>query len=281
MKKSNKATVVYVISSVLLFLVLFAGGIYGIYLSIGINFMRSNVSNVTDAVDGDGVANVSYGATANFQPSMIGIIILSAVLVLISVCYFISLIKQLVFFKQFKLIRESKLEHMIEKKIKSKSSVLFFAFLLNILSFIVGATGIFVNIKTFVSGAMSWILYLIDGLVVVLSIISIISLIKKLRMLKHFENNRDDAYDEKGKNTKEKNFDSYNFNDKNRNEYMSVGKGEKMKVIDELEYVLFKLKSMKDNKVISNDEYEYMRARLMGKSTKRRNNKSTQNEIAN
>ena len=99
MKKSNKLTIFYVLSSVTLFLVLLVGGIYGVYVSVGLNFVRGTV---TDEVAGGGVSNVSFGGNVNYAPSMAGVIFLSIILVIISVFDFITLLKQIVFFKQFK-----------------------------------------------------------------------------------------------------------------------------------------------------------------------------------
>ena len=258
MKKSNKITVFYVIASLLLFFVLLGGGAYGVYLSVGINFMRSTVSNVTDAAAGGNAQNVSYGGMVNFQPSMIGVIILSVVLIVISIFDLISLFKQLVFFKQFKLIRESGVEKFIENKIKSKSSVVFFAVLINIVSFIVGVAGIFINATTFIDASMSWVLYVVDGLVAVLSIVSLVLLIKKVKMQKNhreeIENNQ-----ERNENNVYKNLDK-----EIKDEEFEVRKIKEMEGVDEalddkradinhVEYVLLKLKNMKESKVISND----------------------------
>ena len=123
--KNNKLSFFYITTSVLLFATLFAGGIYGIYVSVGLNFMRSNMSNISGGVVGD-VSNVSYGGAINFSPSMTGVIVLSIVLVVLSLFDFVALIKQIVFFRQFKVVKDSCLEKKIASKVKSKSSVLIF-----------------------------------------------------------------------------------------------------------------------------------------------------------
>ena len=80
MKKSNKLTVFYVISSVSLFLVLLLGGIYGVYVSVGLNFVRSNSVPNEIAGGNNGLANVSFGGSVNYSPSMVGVIFLSIIL---------------------------------------------------------------------------------------------------------------------------------------------------------------------------------------------------------
>ena len=117
MKSSNKLTISYVIISLLLFLTLMAGGVYGVYVSVGLNFVRSSVGNASFG-DVGGVSNVSYGGTVNFSPSMTGIIVLSVGLIVLAVLDLIAMIKQIIFFRQFKFVRESKIEAGIERKIK-------------------------------------------------------------------------------------------------------------------------------------------------------------------
>lgn len=280
MKKSNKITAFYVIASILLFLTLFGGGVYGIYLSVGINFMRSTVSTVTDAASGGIAQNVAYGGMVDFQPSMIGVIILSAILIIISIFDLISLFKQLVFFKQFKLIRESGIEKFVENKIKSKSSVVFFAILINIISFITGVAGIFINISTFVDAAMSWILYVVDGLVVILSVISLVLLIKKVKKQKnhreeiknHDEENQnynDDISDKIDDKKYEKNIDS-----DNKEIGLLFDASENLSPdINQVEYVLLKLKNLKESKVITNDEYEFLREKHTGLPREQKNHR--------
>ena len=284
MNKSKKTTIIYVIASVLLFFSMLIGGCYGVYVSVGVNFMRSTVSNVTEISDvGDyynsaPTNNVSYGGMVNFQASMIGVIILSVVLIVLSIAYLISLFKQLVFFKQFNLIRESGLEHAIEKKIKSKSSVVFMAGFINVLSFLVGAAGIFVNITSNFAGGQIWFLYVVDGLVVLLSLISFIMLIKKVKEKKEnrkeVDTNEDDCYKQKKlvKTEIKKNDNSHYDNDVNFDEEFDG--------IDRIEYILIKLKNMKDSKVISNDEYEYFREKFTGFSNKKLVKKQTRKKIA-
>jgi len=273
MKKSNKITAFYITASVLLFLCLLGGGIYGIYLSIGINFMRSTVSNVTDAAQG-GVSNVSYGATANFEQSMIGVIILSAILIIISIFYLISLVKQIVLFKQFKFIRESKITNAIEKKVKSKGSVIFFAFLINIISFFAGVAGIFVNINSFVDGTISWVLYVVDGLVILFAIVAIVLFIKKLHQNKKLKNQSElNDFKQQEDNLQR----TYDFKILNNSDLCNSGDIGELKNIDALEYVLLKLKTMHKSGILSTQEYEHLRKRSLGISekNKNKNNKST------
>ena len=85
MKKSNKISVIYVCCSLLLLGALLFGGVYGIYVSVGLSFMRSSVSNVTEGVQNMGVNNVSYGGSVNFSSSMVGVIILSIVLIVLAI----------------------------------------------------------------------------------------------------------------------------------------------------------------------------------------------------
>ena len=113
MKKSNKLTVFYVLSSVTLFLVLLFGGVYGVYISVGLNFVRGTVSN---PVQNEGVSNVSFGGNVNYSPSMTGVIFLSIVLIVISIFDFITLIKQVIFFKQFKAVKNSKITKTNQKR---------------------------------------------------------------------------------------------------------------------------------------------------------------------
>ena len=141
MKKSKKLTIIYVVASVLLFATLFFGGGYGIYLSVGINFMRATVGNMNEITDGseyyDGnimPSNISYGGSVNFQASMIGVIILSVILIVLSISYLISLFKQLIFFKQFKAVKNSKITKKVEQKTPSKGAVIFWTFFIDIIS---------------------------------------------------------------------------------------------------------------------------------------------------
>ena len=83
MKKSNKISVFYFLSSVLLLLFLVFGGVYGIYVSVGLNFIKGNALNVADRVGT--ASNVSFGGSVNFESSMIGVIILSITLVVLAV----------------------------------------------------------------------------------------------------------------------------------------------------------------------------------------------------
>ena len=149
MKKSNKLTLFYVISSISLFLVLLLGGIYGVYVSVGLNFVRLN-SMPNEIVGGNnGLSNVSFGGSVNYSPSMVGVIFLSIILIVIAVFDFITLIKQVIFFKQFKAVKNSNLTRKIESKTPSKGSVIFWTFFVDILSLIAGVVGLFINNKSF------------------------------------------------------------------------------------------------------------------------------------
>lgn len=254
MKKSNKVTIFYVISSVALFLVLFFGGVYGVYVSVGLNFVRTN-SVPNEMVGGNNdMANVSFGGTVNYSPSMVGVIFLSVVLIVISIFDFITLIKQVVFFKQFKAIERSNLTKKVESKNSSKGSVIFWTFVIDILSLVAGVLGLFINNRSFAYGnEMSWLFYLIDGLVSVLSLVSIILLIVKL---KHKE--KDKGISQKSKQKK------VVFNTESKTKTKKVDSNE----IAQMEYNLMKLESMKKGKIVTDDEYKKLRKQILnfGKS---------------
>ena len=253
--KNNRISFFYMATSILLFVVLFAGGVYGVYVSIGLKFMRSNIENIAGNVAGnvtENASNVSYGGMVNFSPNMTGVIVLSALLVLLSVFDFIALIKQVVFFKQFKVIRESSLEKKIESKVKSKSSVIVFAFLIDILSILAGVVGLFINMRATVAGGVTWVLYLIDILVVLLALVSLILLIIKIKQVKRFK--------ESQKNLKEQ--DDYLI--KERVETKSNFESINSFNIDKLEYILLKIKHLKSSRIITDDEYKIIRERLIG-----------------
>jgi hypothetical protein len=157
------------------------------------------------------------------------------------------------------LIRESGIEHFVERKIKSKSSVIFFACLINVVSFLAGVAGIFVNLNSFIDGGLSWILYVVDGLVAVLAVVSFVLLIKKVQMNKKNKENNESM-------------GSQHKSDKNRltilginaNEHKEGYEEDKNLKIDSVEYILLKLKSMKESKIISSDEYDYLREKMVG-----------------
>ncbi len=261
MKKSNKVSVFYILSSISLLLVLVFGGIYGIYVSVGLNFVRSSVSNVADTAN-NFASNVSYGGTVNFESSMTGVIILSIILIVLAVLDFISLIKQITLFKQFKMVRESKFEQEIESKVKSKSSIIFFAVLIDLISIAVGVAGVFVNMRSFVGNNISWVLYVIDGFVSLLALVSLVLLIFKLKGRKKDESNIHYQSASKSK--------SNNGVDENshENEY-KIGKID----VDEIEYKLIKLKNLKNNKMISADEYKKLHDHLLGISKENQSEK--------
>lgn len=241
MKKSNKITILYIISSILLFVTLVGGGVYGVYLSVGFNFVRSRINGISNV--GANASNVSFGGNANFSTSMTGVIVLSVVLIVLAVFDFVSLIRQIVFFKQFKAVRESSVEKSVERKVKSKGIVIFFAFLIDFISIGVGVAGFFLNAKTFVGNGSVWILYLIDGLVALFALMSFVLLIIKLKKIKtENQNNR--------------NLSKKKDSDLNKKDVC-------LKLdIDKIEYDLLKLKHLKSSKVISSEEFEILRKKL-------------------
>lgn len=248
MKKSNKTSMFYILSSVLLLGAMLFGGIYGIYISVGLNFVRSSVANISDAgAVNSGATNVAFGGTVNFESSMTGIIILSVILVILAILDIISLIKQIVLFKQYKMVRNARFEKVIEKKVKSKSAVVFFAVVIDILSLIVGVVGIFLNARTFVGGNLSWVLYLIDGLVALLSVISLVLLIVKVKQAKNDTHLKNDKYNKKEYFEENNNFVQRNFD------------------IDDIEYSLLKLKYLKNSKIITAEESEILRNKILRK----------------
>lgn len=251
MKKSNKLTFFYVISSVSLFLVLLFGGVYGVYVSVGLNFVRSNSVPNEMVGNNNGLANVSFGGSVNYSPSMIGVIFLSIILIIIAVFDFITLIKQVIFFKQFRAVEKSKLTKKIESKTPSKGSVIFWTFVVDILSLIAGVAGLFINNRSFVGGnEMSWLFYLVDGLVSVLSLLSIILLIIKLK------NKATEKNLKKINNEKQTNSGSKSTALKNKK---SVG----TKEISQMEYNLMKLDSMRKNKIVTEEEYKKIRKQIL------------------
>ncbi len=252
MEKSNKITVFYVISSVTLFLVLLLGGVYGVYVSVGLNFVRSNTP-VGDYAGENGIANVSFGGNVNYSQSMVGVIFLSIILVVISIFDFFTLIKQVIFFKQFKAVNNANLTKKIESKTPSKGGVIFWTFIVDILSFIAGIAGLFINNRSFAGGnEMSWLFYLIDSVVALLSLLSIVLLIVKL----------------KNKAIEKKKFSG-------KKEKSIVGNGEqktrirvKKEVLDskdfsQMEYNLMKLDSMRKAKIVTEEEYKKIRKKIL------------------
>ena len=244
MKKSNKISLFYVVSSLSLFLVLMLGGVYGLYVSVGLSFMRSSVSNIAD-VGAGGVSNVSFGGSVNFTQSMTGVIILSIVLVVLSVIDFINLIKQITFFKQFKLIKNSSIEKGIERKVKSKKSVIVWTILIDLVSFVIGIVGFFMNNNAFAPGNnRSWIFYVIDVLVVLFALLSFVLLIVKLK--------------DKSKNSPNKNYvnSKVNFESDSNSKF-------NFDDINRMEYDLMKLNTMKNSKMISDAEFKRLRKRVI------------------
>ena len=249
--KNNKVSFFYIASSVLLFVTLLAGGLYGVYVSIGLKFMRSNIENIAGDVAGS-ISNVSYGGTVNFSPNMTGVIILSIILVVLSVFDFIALMKQIVFFKQFKIVKESCLEKKIESKVKSKSSVIIFVCLIDILSIVAGVVGFFVNVRNVNGGSgVSWVLYLIDALVTIFALISLVLLFVKIKQIKkfkkeQFKNEQYSGHVKKEIVEKDKILDINDFN------------------VDKFEYILLKIKHLKSSRIITDEEYKIIREKLIG-----------------
>lgn len=249
MKKSNKLSALYVVSSLLLFLVLIGGGVYGVYVSVGLNFVGTNMSNITNAGNSN-VSNVSLSENVvTGSSSMTGIIILSVALIVLAIFDLVSMIKQLVFFKQFNVIKNSSFEQVVERKVKSKKSVIVFAFIIDILSFCVGLAGLFLNAKSYVANNISWVLYLIDGAVCVFAVFSFVLLIVKLRKVKK-QNNEMMIQKNNAIQNEEKVYENIN--------------GLKIENIDRLEYFLLKLKHLKTSRVITTEEYDKIRKSVLG-----------------
>ena len=250
MKKSNKLSLFYILSSVSLLLVLIFGGVYGIYVSVGLSFVRQSASNMTGTPAGS-ASNVSIGGSVNFEYSMVGVIILSIALVVLAIFDLVSLIRQIILFKQFKAVRESAFEKGIEKKVKSKGAVVFLAIAIDVISIVFGVIGLFINGQSFVGNNLAWLFYLIDIFIIIFALISMVLLIVKLRSFKKSVSEIKKEREEKQKDKKEtdlksqKSFKVTNYD------------------IDEFEYKLLKLKHMKNTKVISQEEYKALRDKLL------------------
>ena len=252
MKKSNKLTVFYVISSVLLFLILLGGGVYGVYVSVGLSYAGSNMTNISNSRT---ATNVAYNvAPASGGSSMTGVIILSVALIVLSVLDLISLIRQIVLFKQFKAVKNSAIESAIEKKVKSKGRVVFFACLVDFLSLVVGGVGLFVNARHLVGIGLTWVLYVIDASVCVFAVVSFVLLLVKLKKVKQANKNfknaeaKQDNHDVSKKQKLIDNIISFN--------------------VDELEYCLLKLKHLKSSRIISLEEYQNLRKLIFDENEK-------------
>lgn len=245
MKKSNKISLFYILSSIALFLSLLVGGIYGVYVSIGLNFAKSSVPNIAEG--GNGIANVSFAGTVNYTPSMTGIIFLSLILVGLAIVDLIILFRQIVFFKQFKIIKSSAITEKIEEKTKSKGLVIFWTFFIDILCIVAGIAGVFINNRSFAGKSnFSWVFYAVDIAVAVLALLSMILLIVKLRMRKKM-------YDQEECRPKPRK----NKIESEQDEIFDSGD------INQLEYKLLKLESMKKSGLISQEEYNKIRKRII------------------
>ena len=258
--KSSKVSVFYVMTSLALLVALIFGGVYGIYVSVGPTFAKSSVSNLTNISRS---AEVSYGGSVNFQSSMTGVILLSIVLIVLAIVDLVLLIRQIVFFKQFKYVKNSGFEQKIEKKVKSKGVLIFFVCLFNVLTFCVGIAGIFVNARAFVGNNVSWVLYVVDSLVSIFALISFVLLLKKLGQLKKKkkqyegnsqieQTNQTQIEIDKSKDVKDELGDKENINNKFEN--LSI---------NELEYKLLKLRLLKSSKIITADEYHALRKQIL------------------
>lgn len=251
MKKSNKTSIFYILSSISLLLVLIFGGCYGIYMSVGLSFVRQGVANVTNG----GISNVSFGGTVNFQTSMLGVIILSIALIVIGIIDFISLTKQIVFFKQFAVVKDSNLVKNIEQKNHGKGKIMFFAFVIDIISFIAGIIGIFINMRTFPGGNMVWLIYVIDGLISILSVMSIVLLMAKLKKLKANQNENDDKNKKKAK---QKSIEHSQKSVENNDDEEEIN-------LNDIEYKLLKLKHLKNARILTKEEYDSLRQKVIKK----------------
>lgn len=261
MKKSNKISLFYILSSISLLLVLVFGGIYGIYVSVGLNFASQNMANVAGVPNG-GATNVSIGGTVNFEYSMVGVIILSLALIVVAIFDIVSLIRQIILFKQFKVIQESSFEKAIEKKVKSKGKIVFFAIIIDLISLALGIVGVFINSRSFASNNYAWLFYLIDAFIIIFALASMILLIIKLRNHKKFmENKRQVSLENRQKKS----------NEEKQKNYKLEGYD-----LDEVEYKLLKLKHMKNTKVISQDEYKSLREKLLKENNLKTDNSNNE-----
>ncbi len=251
MKKSNKISVFYFLSSTFLLLSLIFSGAYGIYLSVGLKFVNGNAINVADTAGR--ASNVSFGGSVNFESSMFGIVILSIILIVLGVFDIVSLFKQIVFFKQFKAVKNSAIEQVVEKKTKSKKSVIIIVFIIDILSVVAGIVGLFLNAKTFSGINNIWILYLVDGFVSLFALMSLVLLILKLNKLKQYSNNDFKRLDVDKKKIPILLADNEE-GDKEKDNFD----------IDKIEYSLLKLKYLKSNKFINGEEFESLRKKIVG-----------------
>lgn len=251
MKKSNKLSVFYVLSSVVLFLALLGGGAYGLYVSVGLNFAKSSVPNIAGSGE---VTNVSFGGSVNYTPSMTGIIFLSIILIVLAIIDFVLMIKQIVFFKQYKFIRNSAIEQKIEQKTKSKGMVIFWTFFIDVLCIIIGIVGLFINGRSFAGKSnFSWVFYAVDIAVSLFALLSMILLIVKLKKRKK------EIEQIKAKQVQvgtEKNQARPRFETKD---------------INQMEYNLIKLEGMKKSKLISPEEYKKLRKNILDFKSKRDN----------
>lgn len=248
MKKSNKISVCYIICSLsLLFALIFCGG-YGIYISVGLSFMRSTVSNVAGS-SGE-VKTVSYGSVASFESSMTGVIILSIAILLLAVFDIVSLIKQISLFKQFK-IAETLDDKLGGKKKSKRGLVIGFAVLVDLLSIVLGISGIFINIRSFSSTNITWVLYAVDALISLLALVSLVLLLVKVSIKKKQSSSPLKVNTQQSIKGTEQPVKNVNISTTNNLD------------IDEVEYILIKLKNLKTMKMITPYEYYQMRSKFL------------------
>lgn len=259
MKKSKKVSIFYIVSSLLLFTGLIFGGCYGVYLSIGLKFVRSSVSNFTEGMNAGDAKNVSFGGSVNYSTSMVGVIILSIALIILAIFDFIYLIKQITFFKQFKSFEKLSIVEKVEKKIKSKGKVIFFVFLIDILSLAAGVAGIFVNSKSFTNGNFVWIMYTVDGLIALLSLVSMVLLIIKLRQVKKLKEESEKNQPAKSDKSDSDKTEDHDNEKREIDSNLFTENFSNTNSIDELENKLIKLKYLKSAKLISLEEYNKLR----------------------
>lgn len=258
-KKSKKISIFYIISSLSLLALLVFAGVYGLYISVGLSFMRSNVSNLAE---GGGVRTVSYGIMSNYESSMTGVIILSIAIIVLSIFDIVSLFKQIHLFKQFNVVQKFESKFGSDKKIR-KTPIIAFAVIVDLLSIGLGIAGIFVNSSAFSSTNMTWVIYLIDALVSLFGAICLVLLIAKVVTVKkngqRFANKISgetadrDTSDESEQMSKHASGGNFELN---------AGGGFGIDV-DKIGYNLLKLKNLKSMKMISDEEFNLIRKKLL------------------
>jgi uncharacterized membrane protein len=183
---------------------------------------------------------------------MTGIIFLSIILVVLAIVDFVLLIKQIIFFKQYKFIRTSAIEQKIEQKTKSKSKVIFWTFFFDIVCIAIGIVGLFINGRSFAGKSnFSWVFYAVDIAVSIFALVSMILLIIKLKnKRKEYGKNKEhkDGVENKKRATNKPRLDP--------------------KEINQIEYNLIKLEAMKKGKLLSTEEYNKLRKKIINLKVK-------------